>query len=118
MEAEERAIRNVLYIGMSSTHARDKAINLMNDEEKELTMDFLMQHLEIEDSNSHHKSLSQVDSTALVNFVPYDCRQNKGLKCNKNHKNRKYWVQKPGRNHKSSNSSHTSRKLPDMEGMR
>ena len=55
-KAEERAIRDVLYISMNSTCARNKAINLMNDEGKELTMDFLMQHLEIEDSNSHHKS--------------------------------------------------------------
>ena len=36
---EERVIRDVLYMGMNSTHARDKAINLMNYERKELTMD-------------------------------------------------------------------------------
>ena len=48
-KAEERAIRNTIFIGMNSTRARDKAINLMNEEGKELTVDFLIQQLEIED---------------------------------------------------------------------
>ena len=85
-KAEERAIRDVLFLGMNSSKARDKAINLMNEDGKELTVDFLMQQLEIEDCNSHHKSLSQLDSTASVNFVPYDHRQNKQCKGNKNSK--------------------------------
>ena len=33
-EAEERAIRDAIFLGMSSQWARDKAINLMNEEEK------------------------------------------------------------------------------------
>ena len=40
-------------------------------------MDFLMNQLEIEDCNSHHKSISQLNSTTSVNFVLYDHRQNK-----------------------------------------
>ena len=36
---------------MNRTQARDKAINLMNEEGKELTVEFLMQQLEIEDCN-------------------------------------------------------------------
>ena len=55
-KAEERAIRNTIFLGMNSTKTRDKAINLMNEEEKELTVNFLMQQLELEDCNSHHKS--------------------------------------------------------------
>ena len=55
---EERAIRDSIFLGMDSTNARDKTINLMNEERKELTVDFLMQQLEIEDCNAHHKSLS------------------------------------------------------------
>ena len=86
-EAEERTIRDVLYMGMNCTHARDKAIYLMNDKGKVLTTEFLLQHLEIEDSNTHHKSLSHLDSTASVNFVPYDHRQNKGSKGKRNGKN-------------------------------
>ena len=60
----------------------------MNEEGKVLTMDFLMNLLEIEDCNSHHKSLSQLDSTT-VNFVPYDHRQNKRGKNKKNMQNGK-----------------------------
>ena len=57
---------------MNSTKARDKAINLMNNDGKEFTAYFLMQQLEIEDCNTHHKSLSQLDSSTSVNFAAYD----------------------------------------------
>ena len=77
VQAEERAIRDALFLGMNSQKARDKAT-------VELTEDFLMNQLEIEDCNSHHKSLSQLDSTTSVNFVPYDHRQNKQGKGKKN----------------------------------
>ena len=60
---------------MNNTKARDKAINLMNEKGKELTVDFLMQQLEIEDCNAHHKSLSHLDSSTFINFAAYDCRQ-------------------------------------------
>ena len=39
-EAEERAIRDAIFLGMNSQQARDKAINLMNEEAKELTVEF------------------------------------------------------------------------------
>ena len=76
-KAEERAIRDTIFLGMNSTWARDKAINLINEKGKELTVEFLMQQLEVEDCNAHHKSLSQLDSSTSVNFAAYDCRQNK-----------------------------------------
>ena len=66
------------FLGMNSQQARDKAINLMNEEGKELTVEFLMNQLVVEDCNAHHKSLSQLDSTSSVNFAAYDQRQNKG----------------------------------------
>ena len=50
----------------------------MNEEGKELTVEFLIQQLEIEDCNTQHKSLSQLDSTTSVNFAAYDHRQNIG----------------------------------------
>ena len=81
-KAEGRAIRDTIFLGMNSTQARDTAISLMNEEGKELTVEFLMQQLEIEDCNAHHKSLSQLDSSMSINFAAYDCRQNKA-KCNK-----------------------------------
>ena len=70
--AEERTIRNTIFLDMNSTQARDKAINLMNEEGKEVTVEFLMQQLEVEDCNAHHKSLSQLDSTTSVTFAAYD----------------------------------------------
>ena len=36
-EAKERAIRDAIFLGMNSQWARDKAINLMNEEAKELS---------------------------------------------------------------------------------
>ena len=83
-KAEERAIRDTIFLGMNSTWARDKAINLMNEEGKELTVEFLMQQLEVEDCNALHKSLSQLDSSTSINFAAYDCRQNKGKSNKKN----------------------------------
>ena len=63
---------------MNTQQARDKAINLMNEEGKELTVEFLMNQLAVEDCNAHHKSLSQLDSTSSMNFTAYDHRQNRG----------------------------------------
>ena len=83
-KAEERAIRDTIFLGMNSTQARDKAINLMNEEGKELTVEFLMQQLEVEDCNAHHKSLSQLDSSTSINFAAYDHRQNKAKSNKKN----------------------------------
>ena len=62
-KAEEWAVRDTIFLGMNSTQARDKAINLMNEEGKEPTVEFLKQQLEVGDCNAHHKSLSQLDST-------------------------------------------------------
>ena len=59
-EAEERAIRDAIFIGMNSQRARDKAINLMNEEGKEVTVEFLMNHLAVEDGNTQHKFLSRL----------------------------------------------------------
>ena len=76
-QAEERAIRDAIFLGMNSQWARDKAINLMNEEGKELTVEFLMNQLTIEDYNAQHKSLSELNSSSSMNFAAYNCRQNK-----------------------------------------
>ena len=55
-----------------------QAINLMNEKGKELTVEFLMNQLAIEDCNAQHKSLSQLNSSSSINFAAYDHRQNKG----------------------------------------
>ena len=77
-KAEERAIRDAIFMGMNSQRARDKAINLMNEEGKELTVDFIMNQLAVEDCNTQHKFLSQLNSSSSMNFAAYDRRQNKG----------------------------------------
>ena len=87
----------------------------MNEEGKELTVDFLMQQLEIEDFNAHHKSLSQLDSSMSVNFAAYDHQQNKGKNSKKNRGNGKDRGQNKTGAQGSSNSSHQSRKPPGME---
>ena len=46
-EAEERAITNAIFLGMNNQWARDKAINLMNEEAKELTVEFLKNQLRL-----------------------------------------------------------------------
>ena len=50
----------------------------MNEEGKELTVDFLMNQLAIEDCNAQHKILSQLNSSSSMNFAAYNHRQNKG----------------------------------------
>ena len=78
LQTEERAIRDAIFLGMNSQQARDKAINLMNEEGRELTVEFLMNQLAIKDCNAHHKSLSQLNSNSSMSFAAYDCKQNKG----------------------------------------
>ena len=50
----------------------------MNEEGKEVTVEFLMNHLAVEDGNTQHKFLSQINSSSSVNFAAYDHRQNRG----------------------------------------
>ena len=101
---------------MNSTQVRDKAINLMNEEGKELTVEFLKQQLEVEDCNAHHKSLSQLDSITSVNFAAYDRRQNKGKSNKAKQGNGKNQGQNNSGVQGSYHSSHQSRKPPGMEG--
>ena len=61
-------------LGMNSQQARDKAINLINEEAKELTVKFLMNQLAIEYCNTQHKFLSQNNSSSSMNFAAYDRR--------------------------------------------
>ena len=77
-EAEERATRDAIFMGMNSQRARDKAINLINEEGREVTVEFLMNHLALEDGNTQHKFLSQINSSSSMNFAAYDRRQNRG----------------------------------------
>ena len=75
---QSTGIRDAIFLGMNNQRAKDKAINLMNEEGKELTVEFLMNQLANEDCNAQHKSLSQLNSSSSMNFAAYDHRQNKG----------------------------------------
>ena len=116
-EAEERAIRDAIFIGMNSQQARDKAINLMNEEEgKEITVEFLMNHLAVEDGNTQHRFLSQLDSSSSMNMIAYDCRQNRGKSNRPKNSSGKEREQNKTRVQTSSSTVQLSRKPPGMEG--
>ena len=115
-EAEERAIRDAIFLGMTSQRARNKAINLMNEEAKELTMEFLINQLAIEDCNAQHKILSQLNSSSSMNFAAHDRRQNKGKSNKSKHTSGKNVGQNNSGVQISSNNNHPSRKPPGMEG--
>ena len=116
-EAEDRAVRDAIFIGMNSQQTKDKAINLMNEEEgKEVTVEFLMNHLAVEDGNSQHRFLSHLDSNTSVNMVAYDCRQNKGKSNRSRNNNGREREQNKSRAQTSSSTTQMSRKPPGMEG--
>ena len=114
-EAEERAIRDAIFIGMNSQQARDKAINLMNEEGKEVTVEFLMNHLAVEDGNTQHRFLSQLDSSSSVNMIAYDRRQNRGKSNRSKNSSGKEREQNKTRVQTSSSTAQPSRKPPGME---
>ena len=115
--AEDRAVRDAIFIGMNSQRTKDKAINFMNEEDgKEVTVEFLLNHLAVEDGNSQHRFLSQLDSNTSVNMVAYDHRQNKGKSNRSRNSNGREREQNKSRGHNSSSTVQTSRKPPGMEG--
>ena len=115
--AEDRAIRDAIFIGMNSQWTKDKAINFMNEEDgKEVTVEFLLNHLAVEDGNSQHRFLSQLDSSTSVNMIAYDRQQNKGKSNRSRNSNGREREQNKSRGHNSSSTVQTSRKPPGMEG--
>ena len=115
--AEDRAVRDAIFIGMNSQRTKDKAINFMNEEDgKEVTVEFLLNHLAVEDGNSQHRFLSQLDSSSFVNMIAYDHRQNKEKNNKSKNSNGREREQNKSRGHNSSSTVQTSRKPPGMEG--
>ena len=115
-EAEERAIRDAIFIGMNSQRARDKAINLMNEEGKVVTVEFLMNHLVVEDGNTQHRFLFQINSSSSMNMIAYDHRQNRGKSNRSKDSSGKGREQNKTRAQTSSSTAQPSRKPPGMEG--
>ena len=88
----------------------------MNEEGKLVTVEFLLNHLAVEDSNTQHKFLSQLNSNSSVNMIAYDHRQNRG-KSNKGKQNSgRNGAQNKARVQTSSTTAQPSRKPPGMEG--
>ena len=88
----------------------------MNEEGKEVTVEFLMNHLAVEDGNTQHKFLSQINSSSSVNMIAYDRRQNRG-KSNRGKQNSgRNGAQNNTRVQASSSTAQPSRKPPGMEG--
>ena len=115
-KAEERAIRDAIFIGMNSQWARDKVVNLMNEEEgREVTMELLMNHLAVEDGNTQHRFLSQLDSNSSVNMVAYDRRQNRGKSNRAKNSSGREREQNKSRVQTSSSTAQPSRKPPGLE---
>ena len=81
-EAEERAIRDATFLGMNSQRARDKAINLMNEEAKELIVEFLMNQLAVEDCNTQHKILSKLNSSSSMTLLHMTIDRTRGRATN------------------------------------
>ena len=116
-EAEERVVRDTIFMGMNSQRVRDKAISLMNEEEgKQVTVEFLLNHLAVEDGNTQHKFLSQLNSNSSMNMIAYDHRQNRGKSNKAKQPNGRNGAQNKTRVQTSSSTAQPSRKPPGMEG--
>ena len=75
-----------------------------------------MNHLAVEDGNSQHKFLSQLNSNSSVNMIAYDRRQNRGKSNKGKQSGGKNGAQNKSRGQNSSFSNQPSRKPPGMEG--
>ena len=89
----------------------------MNEEEgKQVTVEFLMNHLAVEDGNTQHKFLSQINSSSSVNMIAYDRKQNRGKSNRAKQPNGRNGAQNKLRVQTSSSTTQLSRKPPGMEG--
>ena len=88
----------------------------MNEEGKQVTVEFLLNHLAVEDGNTQHKFLSQLNSNSSVNMIAYDCRQNRGRSNKVKQPNGRNGAQNKTRVQTSSSTVQPSRKPPGMEG--
>ena len=88
----------------------------MNEEGKQVTVEFLLNHLAVEDGNTQHKFLSQLNSNSSVNMIAYDHRQNRGKSNRVKQPNGRNGAQHKTRVQTSSSTTQPSRKPPGMEG--
>ena len=75
-----------------------------------------MNQLAVEDCNTQHKFLSQLNSSSSMNFAAYNHRQNRGKSNRSKCTSGKNEAQNKTRVQTSSTNSQPSRKPPGMEG--
>ena len=75
-----------------------------------------MNHLAVEDGNTQHKFLSQINSSSSMNMIAYDRRQNRGKSNKPKQPNGRNGAQNKSRVQTSSSTAQPSRKPPGMEG--
>ena len=75
-----------------------------------------MNHLAVEDGNTQHKFLSQLNSNSSMNFAACDHRQNRGKSNKPKRTSGKDEVQNKSRVQTSSSTAQPSRKPPGIEG--
>ena len=89
----------------------------MNEEEgKQVTVEFLLNHLAVEDGNTQRKFLSQLNSNSSMNMIAYDHRQNRGKSNKAKQPNGRNGAQNKTRVQTSSSTAQPSGKPPGMEG--
>ena len=84
----------------------------MNKKGKQVTVEFLLNHLAVEDGNTQHKFLSQLDSNSSVNMIAYDRRQNRWKSNRAKQPNGRNGAQNKTRVQTSSSTAQPSRKPP------
>ena len=75
-----------------------------------------MNHLAVEDGNTQHMFLFQINSNSSVNFAAYDRRQNRDKSNKPKHTSGRNGAQNKSRVQTSSSTAQLSRKPPGMEG--
>ena len=80
------------------------------------SVEFLLNHLAVEDGNTQHKFLSQLNSNSSMNMIADDCRQNGGKSNKVKQPNGRNGTQNKTRVQTSSSTAQPSRKPPGMEG--
>ena len=102
--------------GYEQSMDQGQSYQSMNEEAKELPVEFLVNQLAIEDCNAQHKIPFQLNSSSSVNFAAYNHRQNKEKSNKSKHTSGKNVGQNTSGVQTSSNNNHPSRKSPGMEG--
>ena len=88
----------------------------MNEEGKQVTVEFLLNHLAVEDGNTQHRFLSQLDFNSSMSMIAYNHRQNRGKSNRAKQPTGRNGAQNKTRVQTSSSTAQPSRKPPGMEG--